>query len=403
MKKCSTFSFFFFFYILNILIKESYNKFLQKRNLSEENKSKESVKLNFKEERVLINQQEINYKIYLEMEKLEKEILQNKIEKSEELIKYNKEKWNNERMNQKETKTENINNSNEKLIIPCAYASDNAYIFPNLVSMTSLVANAKNSTFYEIYVLIDSNFSEENKEILKSVEKKHPENCKVILIVMDDKYKNEKTDKRIKTPAYYKLSLHNILPDVNKIIYMDGDTGVFEDLSDLIKLDMKGNYIMGFVDSVPEAIDKFGIINSTVLCSGVLLMDLEALRNNNMTEKFEKFMDEQRENINQHDQTIINVVCQEHIALLPPKYGIWCFEAKKHALKHNKRQRKHLQYDEKEFLDAYYHPAIMHFVWPKPYWRKKKPVFNKEWWEYARMTGYYKDIITKSPKFIRWL
>ena len=160
---------------------------------------------------------------------------------------------------------------------------------------------------------------------------------------------------------------------------------------------------MGFLDSVPEAIDKFGIKNGVVLCTGVLLMDLDALRKNNMSEKFNKFLNEQREKINQHDQTIINVVCQGKIATLPPKYGMWCFEAKIHALKHNRRQRPWLQYNETEFLYAYYHPAILHYVWPKPYWRRKKPVFNKEWWEYARKSGYYNDIYHKSPKFVKWL
>ena len=69
--------------------------------------------------------------------------------------------------------------------------------------------------------------------------------------------------------------------------------------------------------------------------------------------------------------------------LLQPKYGVLCFEAKIHALKHNRRQKPYLQYNEEEFLNAYYHPAIMHFVWPKPY-QKKRPVFNKEWWDYAK-------------------
>ena len=46
---------------------------------------------------------------------------------------------------------------------------------------------------------------------------------------------------------------------------MDGDTAVFDDLTELININMKGNYIMGFLDSIPEAIDKFWIINSTVL------------------------------------------------------------------------------------------------------------------------------------------
>ena len=305
---------------------------------------------------------------------------------------------------EEEKKQKKINenpNKKGKLTIACAYASDNAYVYPTVVAMTSLVENARKNTFYDIYVMIDPSFTEENKKVLMSVELKHIKNCEVILIDMGDKFKEQNTNKKITTPAYYRLELHNLLPDVSRVIWMDGDTVVFEDLTELITLDMKGNYIMGFLDSIPEALEKnFGMKNATVLCSGVLLMDLDALRKNNMTEKFKKFMIEKKDKINQHDQTVINVVCQKNIAPLPPKYGMWSFEAEKHALKHNDRQRPHLRYNKIEFLKAYYHPAILHYVWPKPFWRRQKPVFNKQWWEYARKSGYYNEVFKKSPKFI---
>ena len=287
-----------------------------------------------------------------------------------------------------------------KLRIACAYASDNAYVYPTLVAMTSLAENAGKNTFYDIYVMINPGFTEENKKVLKSVQLKHEKSCEVIFIDMGDKFKDENTNKKITTPAYYRLELHNLLPDVSRVIWMDGDTAVFEDLTELITLDMKGNYIMGFLDSLPDALEKnFNMKNATVLCSGVLLIDLDALRKNNMTEKFNKFMIENREKINQHDQTVINVVCQKNIGTLPPKYGIWCFEAEKYAVKHNERQRPHLRYNMNEFINAYYHPAILHYVWPKPFWKKKKPIFNKEWWDYARISGYYNEVFSKSPKW----
>ena len=291
-------------------------------------------------------------------------------------------------------------NKEGKLTIACAYASDNAYVYPTLVAMTSLAENAGKNTFYDIYVMINPEFTEENKRVLKSVELKHEKSCQVIFINMGDKFKDENTNKKITTPAYYRLELHNLLPDVSRVIWMDGDTAVFEDLTELITLDMKGNYIMGFLDSLPDALEQnFKIKNATVLCSGVLLLDLDALRKNKMTEKFNKFTIENREKINQHDQTVINVVCQKNIGTLPPKYGIWSFEAEKYAVKHNERQRPHLRYDMKEFINAYKHPAILHYVWPKPFWKRKKPIFDKEWWNYARISGYYNEVYNKSPKW----
>ena len=99
---------------------------------------------------------------------------------------------------------------------------------------------------------------------------------------------------------------------------MDGDTAVFEELTELITLDMKENYIMGFLEYLPDAIESYSVKNATVLCSGVLLMDLDDLRKNNMTEKFNKFINENLGHIDQNDQTIINVVCQKNFEPLPP-------------------------------------------------------------------------------------
>ena len=284
-----------------------------------------------------------------------------------------------------------------KLRIATSYATDNRYVYPTLVAMTSLVENAGKNTYYDIYVMLHPEFKEEFKKILKSVEKNHYEHCSVIFINMGNKFKDQKTDNRISTPAYYRLELHNLLPNVNRIIWMDSDTMVFEDLTNLIKLDMKGKYMLGFLDSIPDAIKDFGIKDAIVLCSGVLLIDLNALRKNNITEKFNKFMKEKKDKIVQHDQTIINVVLQNHIGKTPPIYGIWAFENSRSAISYNRRQRLWLKYDINELLNAYHHPAILHFIWPKPFWRKREPVFNDKWWEYAKKTGYYNDIYYNSP------
>ena len=372
----------------------------------EEKKKKEEEKKKLEEEKKKKEEEE---RKRIEEEKKKEEEEKKKKEEEERKRIEEKKKKEEEEKKKKEEEEEKVkkaqenntqNKKNGKLRIACAYALDNKYVFPTLVAMTSLAENAGKNTFYDIYVMINQEFTEQNKKILKSVQTKHQEHCEVIFINMGDKFKEADTNQKIPTAAYYRLELHNLLPNVNRIIWMDGDTAVFEDLTELITLDMKGNYIMGFLDSLPDAIARFNVKNATVLCSGVLLLDLDALRKNHMTEKFNKFIRENLGKINQHDQTIINVVCQKNIAPLPPKYGIWCFEAEIYALKHNDRQRPHLRYNKQEFLNAYYHPAILHYVWPKPFWRRQRPVFNNEWWDYARKSGYYDDIYNKSPKWI---
>ena len=62
-----------------------------------------------------------------------------------------------------------------------------------------------------------------------------------------NKFKEADTNQKIPTPSYYRLELHYKLPNVNRLIWMDGDTAVFEELTELITLDMKENYIIGIL------------------------------------------------------------------------------------------------------------------------------------------------------------
>ena len=214
---------------------------------------------------------------------------------------------------------------------------------------------------------------------------------------MGNRYQGLQLSFKLNTPAYYRLSLQDILPEVERIIYLDGDTLVFEDLKELIELDMKGNVIMGFLDSLPDSIKSFGFENATVICSGVLLIDLDGLRKNDYSKKIEDFISQYKENLTQHDQTIINVVMQERIAPIPPKFGVWeAWKNKKETKKYLAKYKYRIKYKEKELYHAIRHPAIVHFTRLKPFWKKHTAFYN-DWWRYARLTGHYDIIYSKSP------
>ena len=286
---------------------------------------------------------------------------------------------------------------NERILnISISYSTDNKYIYPIIVSMISLVIHASNETFYNIYILHTPDFSENSKHFLKTIEYKYPEKCSIIYLNMGNQYKNLKLSYKLSTSTYYRLSLPDILPQIKRIIYLDGDILIFEDLKELIEFNMKGNVIMGFLDRRPYALKSFGFKHATVLCGGVLLMDLDGMRKYGYSQKIKDFIDKNKKRLVQHDQTIINVVMKGMISPLPPKYGIWGWKNKITAKNHLKRQWPELRYNETEYLYALDHPAILHYAGKKPFWRINT-AFEKEWWNYARLTGYYDDIYSKSP------
>ena len=259
--------------------------------------------------------------------------------------------------------------------------------------MTSLLENVRyHKTIYNIFIMVSNDFTEKNKNILKSVGQNYPNHCNISFINMTNMYNEQKTSPKSK---YYRLSLHDKLPNIDKIIYLDGDTMIFEDLTELINLDMKEYFILGFLDSLFWALEEYSIKNAIVLNTGVMLMNLKSLRENRITDKFISFMKKENNSVIQEDQTIINYVLQHNISTLPPKYGMWAFINTFEAYRHNIVQKEPYKYNRKEFLNAYKHPAILHYTGAKPF-KNNNTIFYSLWWDYAKKTKYYEDIIKYS-------
>ena len=98
-----------------------------------------------------------------------------------------------------------------KTIIAVSYATDNKYIYPTIVSITSLVINAANNTFYNIYILHPGDFQENSKNFLNSVVNKYPDKCLIIYFNMGNKYKGLGLNFRISTPTYHYMNLYLML------------------------------------------------------------------------------------------------------------------------------------------------------------------------------------------------
>ena len=200
--------------------------------------------------------------------------------------------------------------------------------------------------------------------------------------------------------TYYRLILADLLPDINRIIYLDGDTLIYTDLSEMYNLDMGNNIILGFVDNSYKKADEFGIKTYKYIVAGVLLINLKKIRKENFTTQFFEFMDKNQDKLTQEDQTVINIVLHGRIDFLPPKFGIWNFVNKEAVLKHNNYGNDNLgikAYDEKEILKAWNIPSIIHYVRAKPWKVRTKHTnvqFHEDWWRYAQMTGEYKNIVT---------
>ena len=282
--------------------------------------------------------------------------------------------------------------------IPIAYGLDNQYTYPTLVSMTSILENAGSNTFYTFYLLVEKNiFKRENKAKFMHLQDKY-EKCKVVIFELTNEELANARVNRYPMPTYYRLYLSKLLPDVNRIIYLDGDTIIFKDLSEMINLEMNNNIILGFVDNSFKLAEEFGIKTYKYITAGVLLMNLKKMRKENISQKLFDFIDNNKKKLKQEDQTVLNIVLHGRIDLLPPQFGMWNFVNKDALISHNNygdRNLKITAYKYEEILNAWRMPTIIHFVRAKP-WKKKTRYthvyFHEKWWEYAKKTDEYHNI-----------
>ena len=292
---------------------------------------------------------------------------------------------------------------NYKLInkkISVAYSLNNKYTYQTLVSMISILENSSIYTFYTFYLLVEKNiFDKQNKEKFTHLEEKY-DRCKVIIFELtNENLLNARVD-RYPITTYYRLLLAKLIPDVNRIIYLDGDTLIFRDLTEMINLDMNNNIILGFVDEGYKEAEKFGIKTYKYITCGVLLIDLKKIRKENISQNFFDFINNNKNKLRQEDQTVINIVLHGRIGLLPPKFGIWNFSKRGKVLKYNHYNNKTLgiqAYSDEEILKGWRHPSILHFATKRKPWNKNKfknrKFFYDKWWDYAKKSGEFENIL----------
>jgi len=242
------------------------------------------------------------------------------------------------------------------------------------------------------YLLIKrNNFKNKNKIQFKYLEKIY-KNSRFIFIEIDEsKYFPSLNSFSWPIQTFYKLLISDFIP-ANKVIFLDGDTLVLKDLTEMINLKMDEKIMLGFADDGYGNSKKFGIISFKYICAGVLLINLKKMREENIMKKFLDFIRLNNNSLIQVDQTVINTVLNGKVGFLPPKFGIWNFINESYVIKHNNYPKKEFgitAYDKKEILNAFKNPSVVHLIrkpWLNQTFRYNN-TYNKKiyniWWHYA--------------------
>lgn len=284
-------------------------------------------------------------------------------------------------------------NSLSQNTLNIAMASDNNYVYPLIVAMTSIMENKNANTKIDFYIMISGDFLDENKTKIMSLQSKY-NNCHITLIDMKDKLENVYTSRHITEAAYYRLMLPFVLPNLDKVLYLDPDIIVCKDLSDLYSYDLDNYYLAGVLDvcvgganmvnvrakrTVTEKdffTERFGVENykKQYVATGMLLFNLSKIRADKR--HFEFIENAKKYEHMYHDQDVLNFVCFGHILILPEVYH----QDARFAMPNEQ--------------------VVIHYASKFKPWNTPTRRLANLWRDYAKKTSFYKEIESWSSSLI---
>lgn len=277
--------------------------------------------------------------------------------------------------------------------MPVVYAVNVGYAMPLSVSISSLLENALPDTFYEISVLVSSAFEEVVKKDICSSMEKYSRYRLAFLTIDESLFDNVRIyTKHLDIETFFRLVTPNLFAYKDKIMYIDADTIICEDLSELLKRNMQSYYVMGIKAAAFMANDAFERRKRNELKvpsmkqyinAGVIMMNLFKMRLDNMQIRFMELM---KNNYHQEDQDVINKACYGNIRHLPLKYNVMIKYLDNNSPDKFKGERV---YAKDELENAFNAPVIIHFANKEKPWSAFDSFWAEKWFSYAEKSSMF--------------
>jgi lipopolysaccharide biosynthesis glycosyltransferase len=290
---------------------------------------------------------------------------------------------------------------NKNEIIPIFFTIDDAYAPYLHVALISLIENASKDRNYKIIVVYQE-LNEENRNMIKIESSPIPylfravrNNClrqknrdelkNKSLDMITDRIENRLRSDYFTMTIYFRIFIPDMYPEYDKAIYIDSDIVVPGDISELYDTDMHGNLIGVCKDSsvndAPELqrymTESLGLKLGDYFNSGMLLMNMKALREAKLAEHFLYLLNKYHFDCIAPDQDYLNSMCYGKIEYLES-----CWDAMPNR---NKPENPS--------------PKIIHYnLFDKP-WCYDGIQYENYFWDYAKRSVYFEDIVKSKENY----
>ena len=221
----------------------------------------------------------------------------------------------------------------QKHTIPIFYALDERFLKYGIVSLYSLRENAVSGDTYKIYFLHTDVTDESRAKVKNLLERPgfeiYFENVGEYLESIAHKFPLR--DYYSKT-TYFRLFIADMHPEYDKAIYIDSDTIIQGDMSDLFDIDIKG-FILGAcheqamvqVNEYGAYVEKcLGLDRNLYFNAGLLLINCVEFRNRNVLDRFIQTL-QVYDCVVTQDEDYLNLLCKDHVKFIDQRWNTEIF------------------------------------------------------------------------------
>lgn len=282
----------------------------------------------------------------------------------------------------------------------CMITDDN-YIMPTAVAIHSMIANKKRGKYN--YYIITSNLSEESEKTFKKFEREDVS----VNICREDAEKRFKGMHNFRVDsicvaslsALLKFIIPDLFPELDRILYLDGDLIVETDLNELYNTELGDNYAAAVLDaSKMYWKSSFNSCVKNYFNSGVMLLNLKKMREDDIS----RVLIETKRNLADSslmDQNVFNIVFDNKAVMLPMKYNFQSLGLDRAGSKWNvddvnKFSGSKYKAKTEFFLDA----EIIHYASKDKPWKEPDAAYAYRWHHYY-LDLYGKDKPKRKEKY----
>lgn len=286
-------------------------------------------------------------------------------------------------------------------LVPVCFSINDRYAPLLAVCLLSLAEHSNPNNNYDIIVLTSS-LTAENQEKIRAVIKDYPNfalrvfDVKPLIYGFNFYTESEPTNTKYSEEIYFRMLEPALLQLYKKVIYLDADLVVLDDVAKLLEPDLEGKMLAAVRDyegiascysndyeKTKYRINEIGIKDfENYFISGVLVIN---------NEEFNKYFSMRQlldlavsKNWRQYDQDILNFLANGRVHILNASWDVV------EDINGTYNRLPNALFD--EYLASEENPKIVHFSANRKPWIKTDSRFNKFFWDYAKRTAFYEQL-----------